>query len=30
MKHFLRNSGADVKIFHTGKEFVDYLNQGNT
>src|SRR5450759_48981 len=25
----LKNSGADVKIFHTGKEFVDYLNQGN-
>jgi len=25
----LRNSGADVKIFHTGQEFVDYLNQGN-
>jgi len=25
----LKNSGADVKIFHTGKEFVDFLNQGN-
>jgi DNA-binding response OmpR family regulator len=25
----LKNSGADVKIFHTGKEFVDYLNNGN-
>jgi len=25
----LRNSGADVMIFHTGKEFVDFLNQGN-
>jgi DNA-binding response OmpR family regulator len=25
----LKNSGADVKIFHTGKEFVDYLSQGN-
>jgi CheY-like chemotaxis protein len=25
----LKNSGADVKIFHTGKEFVDYLIQGN-
>jgi two-component system, OmpR family, response regulator CpxR len=25
----LKNSGADVIIFHTGKEFVDYLNQGN-
>ena len=25
----LKNSGADVKIFHTGQEFVDYLNQGN-
>lgn len=25
----LRNSGADVLIFHTGKEFVDFLNQGN-
>jgi DNA-binding response OmpR family regulator len=24
-KALLRNSGADVKIFHTGKEFVDYL-----
>ena len=22
----LRNSGADVKIFRTGKEFVDYIN----
>jgi CheY-like chemotaxis protein len=25
----LKNSGADVKIFHNGKEFVDYINQGN-
>jgi CheY-like chemotaxis protein len=25
----LKNSGADVKIFHTGKEFVDYLIQSN-
>ena len=25
----LKNSGADVTIFKTGKEFVDYLNQGN-
>ncbi|MDO9579505.1 MAG: response regulator [Bacteroidales bacterium] len=25
----LKNSGADVKIFRTGKEFVDYLSQGN-
>ena len=25
----LKNSGADVRIFHTGKEFVDFLNQGN-
>jgi DNA-binding response OmpR family regulator len=25
----LKNSGADAKIFHTGKEFVDYLNQEN-
>jgi len=24
----LKNTGADVKIFHTGKEFVDYLTQG--
>ncbi len=23
----LKNSGADVKIFHTGKEFVDYVAQ---
>lgn len=23
----LKNSGADVKIFHTGKEFVDYVTQ---
>jgi CheY-like chemotaxis protein len=22
----LKNSGADVKVFRTGKEFVDYLN----
>ena len=26
----LKNSGAVVKIFHTGKEFVDYLTQGNS
>ena len=26
----LKNSGAVVKIFHNGKEFVDYLNQGNS
>jgi DNA-binding response OmpR family regulator len=25
----LKNSGADVKIFHTGKDFVDYLSQEN-
>lgn len=25
----LKNSGADIEIFHTGKEFVDFLNQGN-
>ena len=25
----LKNSGADAKIFHTGKEFVDYLSQDN-
>jgi CheY-like chemotaxis protein len=25
----LKNSGADVKIFHTGKEFVDYFTHGN-
>ena len=25
----LKNSGATVKIFHTGKEFVDYKNQGH-
>lgn len=24
----LKNSGADVKIFRTGKEFVDYINHG--
>ena len=24
-KALLRNTGADVKIFHPGKEFVDYL-----
>jgi len=23
----LRNSGANLKICHTGKEFIDYLNQ---
>ena len=26
----LKNSGADVMIFHTGKEFVDFLTQENT
>ncbi len=26
----LRNSGANVKILHTGKEFIDYLNQSNS
>ena len=25
----LKNSGADIKIFHTGKEFVDYLVNEN-
>ena len=25
----LKNSGAEVNIFHTGKEFVDYLSDGN-
>lgn len=25
----LKNSGANIKIFRTGKEFVDYLNQGS-
>jgi CheY-like chemotaxis protein len=25
----LKNSGADVMICHTGKEFVDYLAKGN-
>lgn len=25
----LKNTGVVVKIFHTGKEFIDYLNQGN-
>jgi len=25
----LKNSGADVMIFHTGKEFVDFLTQEN-
>jgi len=24
----LKNSGADIKIFRNGKEFVDYLSQG--
>ena len=24
----LKNSGADVRIFHNGKEFVDYIRQG--
>ncbi len=23
----LKSSGADIKIFHNGKEFVDYINQ---
>jgi CheY-like chemotaxis protein len=23
----LKSSGADVKVFHNGKEFVDYINQ---
>ena len=26
----LKNSGAEVKIFKTGKEFVEFLNQGNS
>jgi CheY-like chemotaxis protein len=25
----LKNSGANIKILKTGKEFVDFLNQGN-
>lgn len=25
----LRSSGADVTILHTGKEFIDYINQEN-
>jgi two-component system, sensor histidine kinase and response regulator len=25
----LKSSGADIMIFHTGKEFVDYLATGN-
>jgi CheY-like chemotaxis protein len=25
----LKNSGADIVIFHTGKEFVDFLVQGD-
>lgn len=25
----LKDSGVIIKIFHTGKEFVDYINQGN-
>ena len=25
----LKNSGADVTIFRTGKEFIDYINLGN-
>jgi two-component system, sensor histidine kinase and response regulator len=25
----LKNSGADLMIFHTGKEFVDFLSQGD-
>ncbi|OFY67913.1 MAG: hypothetical protein A2V64_10840 [Bacteroidetes bacterium RBG_13_43_22] len=23
----LKSSGADIKIFHNGKEFIDYINQ---
>jgi two-component system response regulator BaeR len=26
----LKNSGADLKIFRTGKDFVDYINQENS
>jgi CheY-like chemotaxis protein len=26
----LKNSGADVRIFHTGKEFVDYITKEHT
>ena len=25
----LKSSGADIKIFHNGKEFIDYINQEN-
>ncbi len=25
----LKNSGADIKIFHTGKDFVDYISNDN-
>lgn len=25
----LRNSGAEVIVLHTGKEFIDYINSGN-
>jgi DNA-binding response OmpR family regulator len=25
----LKKAGADIRIFRTGKEFVDYLNQGD-
>lgn len=25
----LKNSGADIRIFHTGKEFIDYLTLGS-
>ena len=25
----LKNSGAEIIIFHTGKEFIDFLEQGN-
>lgn len=28
-KTLLKNVGADVKIFRTGKEFVDYISQEN-
>jgi DNA-binding response OmpR family regulator len=26
----LKNSGAGVRIFHTGKEFIDFINQENS
>jgi CheY-like chemotaxis protein len=28
-KILLKNSGAEVSIFRTGKEFIDYINLGN-